>query len=157
MSLAASTHTSCTVKPRMSMPTMLVACCCASLRSLATLMPPALPRPPICTCALITHGYPISSAASTASSTEVAGRPEGTGTPWRANSCLPWYSSRSMREGPYRRAPGGRFEAQCRPHAAAEGHLVRHLRRLWDADRLGGGGLRRLPEGGRPRRLHAPA
>src|SRR5215212_7987490 len=32
-----------------------------------------------------------------ASCTVVAGRPEGTGTSWRAKSCLPWYSRRSMR------------------------------------------------------------
>jgi len=38
----------------------------------------------------------ISSAAATASSTVRAGRPLGTGTPWRAKSCLPWYSSRSI-------------------------------------------------------------
>src|SRR3954470_21386159 len=38
----------------------------------------------------------MASAAETASSTVVAGRPSGTGIPWRAKSCLPWYSSRSM-------------------------------------------------------------
>src|SRR5260370_2890188 len=38
----------------------------------------------------------MSSAAVSASSTLVAGLPAGTGTPCRANSCLPWYSSRSM-------------------------------------------------------------
>src|SRR3954453_7169772 len=39
----------------------------------------------------------MSSAAATACSTVEAGAPEGTGTPWRAKSCLPWYSRRSMR------------------------------------------------------------
>src|SRR5579884_676620 len=39
----------------------------------------------------------MSSAAAAASSTVWAWRPEGTGTPWRANTCLPWYSSRSIR------------------------------------------------------------
>src|SRR4051794_33546061 len=100
MSEAASTHTSCTVWPRMSIPRMFSACCSASTRSEATLMPPALPRPPICTCALTTQGYPISSAAATASSTVVAGAPLGTGTPCRAKSCLPWYSSRSIARRP---------------------------------------------------------
>src|SRR3954454_20673787 len=38
----------------------------------------------------------MASAASSASSTVVAGRPSGTGIPWRAKSCLPWDSSRSM-------------------------------------------------------------
>src|SRR6185437_6627887 len=39
----------------------------------------------------------MSSAAAAASSTVWAWRPEGTGTPWRANTCFPWYSSRSIR------------------------------------------------------------
>ena len=39
----------------------------------------------------------MSSAASAASSTVCACLPEGTGTPWRANTCFPWYSRRSMR------------------------------------------------------------
>ena len=73
----------------MSIPMMAFAWVSASTRSFATLIPPAFPRPPICTCALTTQGYPISSAAATASSTVVAGAPLGTGTPWRANSCLP--------------------------------------------------------------------
>src|SRR3954452_21156538 len=106
MSEAASIHTSWTVCPRMSIPRMLLACSSASWRFWATLMPPALPRPPICTCALTTQGYPISSAAATASSTVVAGEPLGTGTPWRAKSCLPWYSSRSI---------GGRPSLSLRP------------------------------------------
>src|SRR3954452_20574635 len=106
MSLAASIQTSCTMCPRMSIPRMFCACSSASTRLLATLIPPAFPRPPICTCALTTQGYPISSAAATASSTVVAGEPLGTGTPWRAKSCLPWYSSRSI---------GGRPSLSLRP------------------------------------------
>ena len=39
----------------------------------------------------------LAAAASTASATDVAWRPSGTGTPCFANSCLPWYSRRSMR------------------------------------------------------------
>ena len=49
------------------MPRIAFACSSASLRSLASLMPPALPRPPIWTWALMTTGKPSSSAASTAS------------------------------------------------------------------------------------------
>src|SRR5881409_3734445 len=43
----------------------------------------------------------MSSAAATASSTLLAGLPFGTGTPWRANSCFPWYSSRSIGGPPH--------------------------------------------------------
>ena len=43
MSLACSTQTSWTVKPRMSMPRIASACCSASSRSVASLIPPALP------------------------------------------------------------------------------------------------------------------
>ena len=42
--------------PRMSIPRIASACSRASSASLATLIPPALPRPPIWTWALITHG-----------------------------------------------------------------------------------------------------
>ena len=50
--------------------------------SCASLTPPALPRPPACTCALTTHSLPPSaSAAETASSGLPATRPSGIGTP----------------------------------------------------------------------------
>src|SRR5262245_4950622 len=151
MSEAASIHTSWTVWPRMSMPRIACACSRASAEFLASLMPPALPRPPIWTCALTTHGKPTFSAAATASSTLVAASPDGTGMPWRANSCFPWYSSRSIR-----RAGTVSHTSRCqnaRPHGAAERHPVGHLRRLRDPHRLGRGHLRRLPKGGRARRL----
>jgi hypothetical protein len=51
----------------------------ASVR--ASLTPPALPRPPTRTWALITTGSPISAAARTASSGLAATLPEGTGMP----------------------------------------------------------------------------
>src|SRR5579884_1196520 len=38
----------------------------------------------------------MSSAAAAASSAVCAWRPDGTGTSWRANTCFPWYSSRSI-------------------------------------------------------------
>ena len=37
------------MKPRMSMPRIASECALASVSSLATLIPPALPRPPIAT------------------------------------------------------------------------------------------------------------
>src|SRR3954447_19035743 len=82
--------------PVMSMPRIAPACSRASSSFWAILMPPALPRPPIFTCALMAQGKPTSLAAETASSTVLAGRPSGTGIPCRAKSCLPWYSSRSI-------------------------------------------------------------
>src|SRR4051812_34294940 len=95
MSLACSIHTTSTVWPLMSMPMMSVAYRRASSAFAASLMPPALPRPPTCTCAFTTTGYPTRSAAATASSTAVTASPADTGMPYRANSCLPWYSNRS--------------------------------------------------------------
>src|SRR3712207_514737 len=130
----------------MSMPTMFAAWRSSSSRSWATLMPPALPRPPICTCALTTHGNPTSSAAARASSTECAFLPRGTGTPCLAKSCLPWYSRRSM-------SGGGAYNPA--PHAAAQGCFLRHLRRLRHARRLGDGRARGLLEGSREGRIHA--
>src|SRR5487761_2133372 len=55
--------------------------------------PPPLPRPPAWICAFTTlTGPPSCCAAFTASSTENAGMPRGTGTPNLRNSSLPWYS-----------------------------------------------------------------
>src|SRR5438270_9403131 len=59
-------------------------------------MPPALPRPPTCTWALTTTGYPTRLAWATASSTVSATPPGDTGMPQRAKYCLPWYSNRSI-------------------------------------------------------------
>ena len=47
----------------------------------ASLIPPALPRPPVRTCALTTTWPPISSAAVRASSGVVTKRPSETGMP----------------------------------------------------------------------------
>ena len=55
--------------------------------------PPALPRPPACTCALTTQTSPPSAlAALTASSAVEATRPLGTGTPYAEKSSFDWYS-----------------------------------------------------------------
>src|SRR3954471_13193595 len=93
----------------------------------------------------------MSAAAWVASSTEVAWMPVGTGTSWRANSCLPWYSSRSM--------SGARTLAKAvfhnaRADAAAEEDRMGDVRRLRDPHRLGGGDHQRLLPGSRPRRVH---
>src|SRR3954452_24030272 len=143
----------------MSIPRIAVAFSWASARSFASLMPPAFPRPPIWTWALITTGYPSSSAASTASGTVLAGRPSGTGTPCFWNSCFPWYSRRSI-EGRYypapRRAPSpaGQDPTEHPPHGSSERRQIRHVRLLRHPDRLGDRGVRRIPEGGGPGRLH---
>ena len=78
---APSIHTSCTVRPLMSMPRIAAACSRACASSAAILIPPSLPRPPTWTCALTAQGKPIATAAATASSTLRAARPSGTGIP----------------------------------------------------------------------------
>jgi len=74
---------------------MLPACSRTSSTSLASLTPPALPRPPTFTWALTTTGYPDASAWATASSTVSATPPLEMGMPNRAKYCFPWYSKRS--------------------------------------------------------------
>src|SRR3954449_10329232 len=97
----------------------------------------------------------MSAAAWVASSREVAWIPCGTGTPWRAKSCLPWYSSRSMRRANPSEAglPEPVFH-NARRDAAAKEDRVGDVRRLRDVDRLGDRDLRGLRQGGRARRLH---
>ena len=63
-----------------------------------TAIPPALPRPPIGTCAL-TATRPSSRAAAAASDGVRANRPSGMGMPAAANCCFAWYS-RSFNEPP---------------------------------------------------------
>ena len=77
-------------------------------------------------------------------------RRTGTGTPWRANSCLPWYSRRSMRGADSRR----KACHNARPHAAPQGSHLRHVRRLRNPHRLRHRDLRGVLQGGRERRLH---
>ncbi len=72
----------------MSMPMIRSACRLASAGSLASWIPPALPRPPTCTWALTTTVVPSSAATSSASSGDQATRPLGMATPYRANSSL---------------------------------------------------------------------
>src|SRR6266496_4134626 len=79
----------------MSMPRIAAAAARASSGVRASLTPPALPRPPVFTCALTTVTPPMRSAAAAASSGVVATSPRPTGTPYLWNSCLAWYSNRS--------------------------------------------------------------
>ncbi len=88
----------------------------ASSGSLRGLIPPALPRPPVRTCALTTTWPPSSPAAEQAfaSSGVVARRPSETGIPKRANSSLPWYSYRSPPAARlYPRAPCNLVALSC--------------------------------------------
>ncbi len=67
--------------------------CFASFADLASLMPPALPRPPAWTCALTTTTSPGKArVAASASAGVVASVPAGTGTPYSRNNSLAWYS-----------------------------------------------------------------
>ena len=67
MSEARSIQSVRTTWPRMSRPRISPARSAASSGVAASLMPPALPRPPVSTCALTTTGPPISAAAACAS------------------------------------------------------------------------------------------
>src|SRR5687768_11080044 len=77
----------------MSMPRIASACVRASAGVLATLMPPAFPRPPTWTCAFTTQGPdPIARAAASTSAGVVATRPSGMAIPARARTCFAWNS-----------------------------------------------------------------
>src|SRR5438874_1606453 len=95
MSDAFSIQSLRTTCPRMSRPRISRAFCSASAGVSASLTPPALPRPPVRTCALTTTGPPSEDAAARASSGDTARRPSETGMPTRRKSSLPWYSCRS--------------------------------------------------------------
>ncbi len=92
MSVASAISTRCTVWPLMSMPMMRWAFSKASAGLSASFTPPALPRPPIFTCALTTTwGMPSAANAvliSRASSAVLATLSFGTGTPYSAKSSL---------------------------------------------------------------------
>ncbi len=85
MSMSSATSTECTVWPLMSMPRIFSALAWASSGSLASFTPPALPRPPILTWALITTpGLPAamnSAAMARASAGVAATLPCWIGTP----------------------------------------------------------------------------
>src|SRR5207245_740909 len=75
----------------MSMPMICAAALRASSAVFASLMPPALPRPPTGTCALTATGPSLEKAA-TASSGVRATMPSGIGMPSEARTSLAWYS-----------------------------------------------------------------
>ena len=62
------------------------------LGRVASFTPPALPRPPVLTCALTTTVPPSSAAAAAASSGVSTVRPGSTGTPCAAKRSFAWYS-----------------------------------------------------------------
>src|SRR5689334_6948333 len=74
------------------MPRICAAACSARSASSASLMPPALPRPPACTCALTTTRPPSRCAIARAWAGVSATSPFGTATPNSRSSALAWYS-----------------------------------------------------------------
>src|SRR3989441_1672291 len=74
------------------MPRIWPAACSAVAGSSASLMPPALPRPPACTCALTTTRPPSRCAIARACAGVSATSPLGTATPNSRSSALAWYS-----------------------------------------------------------------
>src|SRR5215218_2470491 len=94
MSAAGATSTLRTVIPLMDIPRIASATCSASSSLAASLTPPALPRPPTSTCALITtcDAWPAPwrslDAAARASAGERATSHAGTGRPWASSSFL---------------------------------------------------------------------
>src|SRR5947208_2345375 len=74
------------------MPSICPAACSAAVGLSASLMPPALPRPPACTCALTTTVPPSRCAISRACAGVSATSPLGTATPNSRSSTLAWYS-----------------------------------------------------------------
>src|SRR5688572_10062546 len=95
MSLAWATITRRVMCPLMSRPRMSWARALASSALSASFTPPALPRPPVFTCALTTTGAAISRAMASACSGVSATPPGSTGTPCEANTSRAWYSRRS--------------------------------------------------------------
>src|SRR3954451_16950516 len=91
----------------MSIPRMLRAWVSASAGVAAYFTPPALPRPPVLTCAFTMTGPPSRSAAARASSGDETTVWSVVGTPYLANSSFACHSNRSTaREVTYRRSCG---------------------------------------------------
>ena len=119
----ASTSTAATRCSPIVMPRMLPAAALARRASAASLMPPALPRLPVGTCALTTHG-PIARAAASASSGVRASAPSGVAMPAARNSGLAACSSKLRRSAP--RAPvESRWRAQHRGPGSAHRSMAR--------------------------------
>src|SRR5690606_28537884 len=86
------TSTFSTGRSLMRMPRIFPATSFASAGDFASLTPPALPRPPACTCAFTTTVEPNCCAARSTSSGVVATTPGGTGTPCAVRISRAWYS-----------------------------------------------------------------
>src|SRR5499426_1771175 len=74
------------------MPRICFAAVSAAAGSSASFTPPALPRPPACTCAFTTTLPPSRAATARASAGDVATSPAGTATPNSRSRALAWYS-----------------------------------------------------------------
>src|SRR5665647_2261511 len=123
-------------------------------------MPPALPRPPVFTCALTTTGSPSSPAAACASAGENARREGRTLRPAPANRLLPLCSSKStgLRLGGEAAAEPEGLDvelAEALRHAADDGRLGRlgrhhasDLHQRADGDDVGDHGLLEVLGGG---------
>ena len=83
MSAATVTSTFSTVSPLIFMPRIAVAFSFASAGVLQNFTPPALPRPPACTCAFTITGRPNFVAMASACAGVVATSPGGIVTPKR--------------------------------------------------------------------------
>ncbi len=108
---SAASITLWTVWPLMSMPRMARAFSTASAGSEASFTPPALPRPPVFTCALTTARPPSRSVTSRAASGVSMTSPASTGTSCLAKRSLAWYSNRSTRVRPLNQWYRGRLSA----------------------------------------------
>ena len=118
----ASTSTVATRCSPIVMPRMLPAAALAAAASAASLMPPALPRLPVGTCALTTHG-PILRAAVSASSGVRASAPSGVAMPAARNSGLAACSSKFKCPPPLGRCGTCRGLAAAR---ASSGRVAQH-------------------------------
>src|SRR5690554_1990368 len=86
----------------MFMPKMSAARASASLGVFASLMPPALPRPPTSTWLFTTTGPPSRTAISRASAGVDATSPLGMGMPALAKMRFDWYSCKFKVDPPWR-------------------------------------------------------
>ena len=101
--ICCSTSTRSTRCSPIVMPRMACAAASASCGVAASLIPPALPRLPVATCALTTHG-PMRCAAFAASPGVVARAPSGTAMPAARSNALPACSAKFIcRISPSRR------------------------------------------------------
>ena len=149
----------------MSMPRIALAWASASSASLASLMPPALPRPPIWTWALITTGKPSSSAATVPPRRgrmttlrhghAVLGKELLALVFEQVHVSFRPPAGRPKRRGGPRLTGAGRYQqTSSEALASTKAHRFRQPRGLRHPDRLGDRHLRGVPQGGRAGRLH---